>query len=123
MNAGLGSSTTAQFRGHVSDGARSTSGIPRCSHGGAESRPDGLAPDAFRASLPDVRPSDPAPVGLTRHEAAVRRTLDLAEESAARGDYRDALAWLAAIEATGDRLPAPYVERQAAWTLAAPDLP
>lgn len=64
--------------------------------------------------------SDPEPVGLTRHEAAVRRTLDLADEAAARGDFDDALAWLAAIEAMGDDLPAEYVGQQRAWRLTGP---
>lgn len=66
-------------------------------------------------------PSDwePQPVGLTRHEAAVRRTLAWADEAAALLDYHGALQWLAAIEAIGDPLPLEYLGKQHAWAIAA----
>ena len=62
---------------------------------------------------------DPEPVGLTKHEAAVRRSLAWAEEAAERLDYAGALRWLAAIEATGDELSPQYLGKRRGWTLAA----
>jgi hypothetical protein len=42
--------------------------------------------------------------GSARHRAAVARSLGWAHESAARGDYVDALAWVQVVEATGEQL-------------------
>lgn len=39
-----------------------------------------------------------------RHLAAVARSLQWAEESAAHGDYADALSWIQTVEAIGDEL-------------------
>ncbi len=58
-------------------------------------------------------------VGLTKHEAAVRRSLESADDAAARLDFFGALQWLAVIEVIGDRLPDEYVARRDAWALAA----
>ena len=63
--------------------------------------------------------SGPQPVGLTRHEAAVSRTLAWADEAAARLDFHGALHWLATIEAIGDQLSDEYLDKQSAWALAA----
>lgn len=75
-------------------------------------------PDA--RSAPTVTFPEPAPIGLTRHEAAVRRILQWADEAAAGSDYATALQWLATIEAIGDRLPPDYQVRQEAWEAATP---
>lgn len=53
-----------------------------------------------------------------RHEHAVARTLEFAEEAATRGDFTDALAWLATLEAIGRRLPHEYVSKRQQWRLA-----
>ena len=53
--------------------------------------------------------------GGERHEAAVAQSLRWAEESALRGDHGDALAWLAAIEATGDPLAPDYQAKRREW--------
>jgi len=53
-----------------------------------------------------------------KHEQAVATTLRLAEESAAAGDYSEALAWLGTLLAIGERLPASYDAKRAAWTAA-----
>lgn len=50
-----------------------------------------------------------------RHVAAVTRSLGWAVESAARGDYVDALAWLRTIEATGDQLPPAFESKRRTW--------
>ncbi len=63
--------------------------------------------------------SEPGPVGLTKHEAAVRSTLACADEAAALLDFHGALRWLSTIEAIGDQLPREYLDRQSAWALAA----
>ena len=63
--------------------------------------------------------SDPQRVGLTKHEVAVRRSLEWADEAAALLDYSGALQWLAAIAASGDRLPDEYLDKQSLWALAA----
>jgi hypothetical protein len=49
----------------------------------------------------------------------VAKTLQYAVDAAADGDYADALAWLATVEAIGDVLPDEYETRRAAWILAA----
>jgi hypothetical protein len=50
-----------------------------------------------------------------RHRAAVANTLSMADDAAARGDYRAALEWLATVEAIGDALPADYRSKRTAW--------
>ncbi len=51
-----------------------------------------------------------------KHRAAVASTLGWADEAAERGDHVDALAWLDALEAIGEKLPKPYVLRRASWS-------
>ncbi len=53
-----------------------------------------------------------------KHEHAVARTLEFAEEAAGRGDFTDALGWLATLEAIGRRLPHEYLTKQQEWRLA-----
>ena len=118
----MASSTRADSLGRASiceDGDRATGGIHgqacpfrklrrlrrRCGRGRRRGGP--RAGDA-----PAGHPS------RSRHDLAVARTLRLAEESAAAGDYRDALAWLGTLEAIGETLPATYRARRAAWTAA-----
>ena len=57
--------------------------------------------------------------GITKHEAAVMRTLGWADEAAADQDYTGALHWLAVIEAIGSPLSDEYRGKQATWALAA----
>jgi hypothetical protein len=54
----------------------------------------------------------------SKHAAAVAKTLQRAVDAAASGDYPDALAWLATVEAIGDVLPREYEARRVAWRLA-----
>ncbi len=61
-----------------------------------------------------------------KHHRAVMNTLSWADQSAADGDYADAVAWLDTITAIGDPLPTPYAARRASWqaamgTAGAPD--
>ena len=51
-----------------------------------------------------------------KHLAAVARTLQLADESAERGDHFDAIAWLETLEAIGDELPDVYEIRRDSWS-------
>lgn len=60
----------------------------------------------------------PVGAGLSRHEAAVANTLGWADRAAADGDYADALAWLATLDAIGVPLPAEYVAKRPAWVSA-----
>ena len=53
-----------------------------------------------------------------RHERAVARTLEYAEEAASRGDFSEALAWLETLEAIGRRLPTEYASKRLEWRLA-----
>ena len=55
---------------------------------------------------------DPA---LVAHRAAVANTLTWAEESAARGDYANALAWLSVLDAIGETLPDEYETKRIDW--------
>ena len=50
-----------------------------------------------------------------RHLAAVARSLGWARESAARGEYADALSWVQVVEAIGDPIPHEYEIRRRAW--------
>jgi hypothetical protein len=53
-----------------------------------------------------------------RHLAAVARSFGWAEEAAARGDYADALSWVAVVEAIGDLIPIEYQTKRRAWLTA-----
>jgi hypothetical protein len=53
-----------------------------------------------------------------RHLAAVARSLGWARESAARGDYADALGWVRVVEAIGDPIPHEYDAKLQAWLSA-----
>lgn len=50
-----------------------------------------------------------------QHVAAVARTLSWADEAAASGDYAEALAWLATVEAVGDALTGAYLAKRREW--------
>lgn len=50
-----------------------------------------------------------------RHLAAVASSLRWAQESAARGDYADALGWVRAVEAIGDALPDGFEIKRQGW--------
>jgi hypothetical protein len=50
-----------------------------------------------------------------RHLAAVSRSLGWAQESAERGDYVDALAWVRVVEATGSQLPPGFHDQRQVW--------
>lgn len=56
--------------------------------------------------------------GLSRHERAVANTLELADRSAASGDYAEALAWLETLDAIGAELPEAYAAKRPVWTRA-----
>jgi hypothetical protein len=53
-----------------------------------------------------------------RHLAAVARSLGWARESAARGDYADALGWVRVVEAIGGPIPHEYEAQRQAWLSA-----
>lgn len=59
----------------------------------------------------DASPEDPQ----HRHERAVANSLRAADNAAERGDYADALAWLAVIEGIGDTLPDSYQVKREIW--------
>ena len=58
------------------------------------------------------------PRAEARHEQAVARTFEFAEEAAGRRDFTDALAWLQTLEAIGQVLPGEYLSKREAWRLA-----
>jgi hypothetical protein len=68
-----------------------------------------------------VSTSPRATLGSDRHLAAMARSLGWARESAARGEYADAIGWVGVVEAIGDPIPHEYevneVKRQA-WLSA-----
>ena len=53
--------------------------------------------------------------GLAAHRVAVANTLSWAEESAARGDYVNALAWLSVLDAIRETLPQEYEVKRLDW--------
>ena len=52
----------------------------------------------------------------SKHRAAVASTLNWADEAAERGDHVDAIGWLDALEAIGEKLPKSYEIRRSSWT-------
>ena len=46
------------------------------------------------------------------------RSLGWARESAARGDYADALGWVRVVEAIGDPIPREYEAKRQVWLSA-----
>ena len=65
------------------------------------------------------RDETPAAPAADRHQIAVLSSLRCADESAAGGDYRDALAWLRTVEVVDGPLPVAYEHKRAAWLRAA----
>jgi hypothetical protein len=63
---------------------------------------------------------DPA---LEAHRAAVANTLTWAEESASRGDYVDALAWLNVLDAIREPLSPDYESKRLDWRRALVEQP
>ena len=53
--------------------------------------------------------------GAERHQNAVANTLGLAREAAARGDFADALEWLAVVDVVDGALPAGWELKRAVW--------
>ena len=52
---------------------------------------------------------------MAAHRAAVANTLTWAEESAARGDYANALAWLSVLDAIRETLQDEYEVKRLDW--------
>jgi hypothetical protein len=50
-----------------------------------------------------------------RHGSAVNMSLAWAQNSADRGDYADALAWIRVLDAIGERIPPSYEAKRRAW--------
>ncbi|WP_138974066.1 hypothetical protein [Patulibacter medicamentivorans] len=74
--------------------------------------PDGPADDGPAASgYEPEREQD----RFGRHRAAIDRSLGWAEAAAARGDYQDALGWLAVVEAVGPPLTEQQLRLRSAW--------
>jgi len=71
------------------------------------------------AARPASNRSEHYEAAASKHAVAVASTLRYAVDAADGGDYVDALAWLATVEAIGDVLPQEYQNRRAAWRLAA----
>jgi hypothetical protein len=67
--------------------------------------------------VPGRRKED-ATTRYVRHLEAVSRSLAMADASAERGDFADALAWVRTVEAIGDPLPDPYRRKRQAWRAA-----
>jgi len=55
-----------------------------------------------------------------RHEQAVARTLEWADEAAERGQHATALEWLQTLEAIGDELSSEYQHKRERWRRALP---
>ncbi|HYB26159.1 MAG TPA: hypothetical protein VEF89_06075 [Solirubrobacteraceae bacterium] len=53
-----------------------------------------------------------------RHEQAVARTLEWAEEAAERGQHATALEWLQTLETMGDELSSEYERKRERWRRA-----
>lgn len=54
----------------------------------------------------------------SRHERAVANTLSWADQAAAIGEFDEALAWLATLDAIGDPLPEVYAAKRPVWSHA-----
>jgi hypothetical protein len=53
-----------------------------------------------------------------RHEQAVARTLEWADEAAERGQHATALEWLQTLEVMGDQLSSEYQRKRERWRRA-----
>jgi hypothetical protein len=62
--------------------------------------------------------SGSAEARYVRHLAAVARSFALADAAAERGEYTEALAWLRAVLAIGDEIPAEYQVKRRVWQRA-----
>jgi hypothetical protein len=62
-----------------------------------------------------LQPHEERITASDRHLEAVTRSLRWAQESAQRGDYPDALAWIQVVEATGSELPPGFQDKRQAW--------
>jgi hypothetical protein len=76
------------------------------------------APDHSGARDPERRHDYDEGVA-SKHAVAVAKTVGYAVDAAAEGDYPDALAWLATVEAIGDVLPRKYETKREVWRPAA----
>jgi hypothetical protein len=77
-----------------------------------------VAADVLTA-VGDVYPRCRRPLGAaTRHEWAVARTLEWADDAAARGDHANALGWLGVLDTMGDQLSSEYRRKRENWRLA-----
>jgi GAF domain len=56
--------------------------------------------------------------GRSKHERAVANTLSWADQAAAYGEYAEALAWLATLDAIGAQLPEVYAAKRPVWARA-----
>ncbi len=103
-----------------------TAQVPRTGTGGSTVAEGRARRHGDDRGGPGPGPGRPVAVALAperearraKHERAVARTLEFADEAAGRGDFRDALAWLATLEAIGRRLSDEYLVKQAEWRLA-----
>lgn len=88
--------------------------VPRCT---SRQTSDGVAGDQ-----PGVSGHEHDRLG--RHRSAIDRSVGWAEAAAARGDYYDALGWLAVVEAVGPPLTAQQLGLRRTWlTRMAGDAP
>ena len=66
--------------------------------------------------LPEHQPVDDD--RHAQHLAAVRQSLDWADDAARAGDHADALHWLDVVEAVEHELPADYADKRESWRRA-----
>jgi hypothetical protein len=63
-----------------------------------------------------MNPDPPIPHSPARHDAAVRRSLGLADRAAARDDLADAISWIVMVEAVDGWIPDEYARKRETWT-------
>jgi len=69
--------------------------------------------------MSEVRDDKVSPA-QARHQRAVARTLERADDAAERGDHVTALGWLQTLEAIGDDLSSEYQRKREEWRRATP---
>jgi hypothetical protein len=62
--------------------------------------------------------SDTVSAAQARHDRAVARTLEWADQAAERGQHATALEWLQTVEAIGDELSGEYQSKRNRWRRA-----
>ncbi len=99
----------------VKAGSAARSDGPRTDVVDALLRVRSTAPEYVGSGWSGAPRADGDPEAADRERAAVTRSLSWAQERADRGEYLDALGWIAVVEQMGAELPAAFQVKRRTW--------